>query len=292
MAGATQGTHQIVYTLAQNTATCTGGGTYTASITINVGTTPTVGFTYDTPVCQNDANLLPNLAAGFTTGGRFSAPEGVAINTATGEISVSQSTPGTYRIAYEIDGDTATCSLGGSGSFTVTITEGPEVSIARECVNQTLWLKATAAGASGYVWKDGNGATVGSQADLNVDEYVSQHPGAAFPMGFTVEATSGACTTTAGFTVEGTLCGSIPRGISPNGDGLNDTFDLSGMGVRHLSIFNRYGTEVYRFGGSYTNEWHGQDRDGKDLPDATYFYSISRQDGSAVTGWVYINRQY
>ncbi|RLJ36099.1 gliding motility-associated-like protein, partial [Flavobacterium lindanitolerans] len=118
------------------------------------------------------------------------------------------------------------------------------------------------------------------------------HPGTPFPMDFTVAVTDGACTTTASFTVDGTFCGTIPRGISPNGDSLNDTFDLGGMGVRHLSIFNRYGTEVYSYKGSYTNQWHGQDRDGKDLPDATYFYSITKQDGSTVTGWVYINRQY
>ncbi|MEZ0007978.1 gliding motility-associated-like protein, partial [Flavobacterium sp. 28YEA47A] len=115
---------------------------------------------------------------------------------------------------------------------------------------------------------------------------------ATMPITFTVTVGSGACSTTASFTVEGSSCRLIPKGISPNGDSLNDTFDLSGMGVRHLSIFNRYGTEVYKFRGSYTNEWHGQDRDGKDLPDATYFYSISKQDGTTVTGWVYINRQY
>lgn len=292
LAGATVGTHQIKYTLTQNIGTCTDGDEHTATITVNAGTTPTVGFTYDTPVCQNEANLLPDLAAGFTPGGRFGAPAGLSINTATGEISVSQSTPGTYQVTYELDGNTATCSLGGSGSFTVTISEGPEVSIARECAGQTLWLKAAPSGAGSYAWTDGSGATVGSTADLNIDDYVSQHPGASFPMQFTVSVTEGACTATASLTVDGTFCGTIPRGISPNGDSLNDTFDLGGMGVRHLSIFNRYGTEVYSYKGSYTNQWHGQDRDGKDLPDATYFYSITKQDGSTVTGWVYINRQY
>ncbi|MCC5654474.1 choice-of-anchor J domain-containing protein [Nostoc sp. XA013] len=283
------GTYTVKYVVVD--AGCTDGDEHTTTITVNAGTTPTVGFTYNSPVCQNEANLLPDLAAGFTPGGRFGAPAGLSINTATGEISVSQSTPGTYQITYELDGNTATCSLGGSGSFAVTISEGPEVSIARECTGQTLWLKATQ-GAGSYAWTDGSGATVGSTADLNIDDYVSQHPGTQFPMEFTVTVTDGACTATASFTVDGTFCGTIPRGISPNGDSLNDTFDLGGMGVRHLSIFNRYGTEVYSYKGSYTNQWHGQDRDGKDLPDATYFYSITKQDGSTVTGWVYINRQY
>ena len=42
--------------------------------------------------------------------------------------------------------------------------------------------------------------------------------------------------------------------------------------------------------GNYTNQWHGQSKDGKELPTATYFYSINKQNGSSVTGWVYINR--
>ncbi|MCY1231676.1 hypothetical protein D9M72_441340 [compost metagenome] len=112
------------------------------------------------------------------------------------------------------------------------------------------------------------------------------------PMEFTVAVTSGSCSNTASLTVDGTSCKLIPKGISPNNDTFNDSFDLSGMGVRHISIFNRYGKEVYKFKGNYTNEWHGQSSDGKELPDATYFYSISKQDGTTVTGWVYINREY
>jgi gliding motility-associated-like protein len=84
----------------------------------------------------------------------------------------------------------------------------------------------------------------------------------------------------------------IPRGISPNGDGLNDSFDLSGAGVTSLTIFNRYGKKVYSHGSNYTNQWHGQDNNNNELPDGTYFYSISKSDGSSETGWVYVNREH
>lgn len=90
-------------------------------------------------------------------------------------------------------------------------------------------------------------------------------------------------------TVENTGC-LIPRGISPNNDGMNDEFDLSGFGVTKLSIFNRYGREVYSKK-NYTNEWHGQTNEGGDLPTGTYFYSIELSDGISKTGWVYINRE-
>lgn len=91
-------------------------------------------------------------------------------------------------------------------------------------------------------------------------------------------------------TVTITAC-EIPRGISPNGDTMNDSFDLSGFGVTKLNIFNRYGREVYQFTGDYTSEWHGQDNKNNELPTGTYFYSLHKSDGTSKTGWVYINRE-
>lgn len=83
---------------------------------------------------------------------------------------------------------------------------------------------------------------------------------------------------------------SIQRGISPNGDGMNDSFDLTSLGVSKISIFNRYGKEVFSYG-AYTNQWHGQTSNGDELPTGTYFYSLQRSNGESKTGWVYINRQ-
>lgn len=85
-------------------------------------------------------------------------------------------------------------------------------------------------------------------------------------------------------------CVDIPRGISPNNDGFNDSFDLTGLDVKEVVIFNRYGTKVYSFTGNYTNQWMGQSNNGDKLPDGTYFYSIQKETGAAATGWIYINR--
>ena len=82
----------------------------------------------------------------------------------------------------------------------------------------------------------------------------------------------------------------IPKGISPNGDGKNDNFDLSGLDVKKVEIFNRYGQEVYSKE-NYTNQWNGQANNGNDLPTGTYYYMIERRNGETKTGWVYINRQ-
>ncbi|WP_294819910.1 choice-of-anchor L domain-containing protein [uncultured Flavobacterium sp.] len=82
----------------------------------------------------------------------------------------------------------------------------------------------------------------------------------------------------------------VPRGISPNGDNMNETFDLTGMDVTKITIFNRYGTEVFSYG-AYVDQWHGQDSGNNELPSGTYFYSIETGSGESKTGWVYINRE-
>ncbi|MFT5627061.1 MAG: gliding motility-associated-like protein [Dokdonia sp.] len=82
----------------------------------------------------------------------------------------------------------------------------------------------------------------------------------------------------------------IPQGVSPNGDGLNDSFDLSNFRVTRLEIFNRYGTTVYQKT-SYVDEWFGQSDKGDELPVGTYFYSVDFEDRDSETGWVYIQRR-
>ncbi len=81
----------------------------------------------------------------------------------------------------------------------------------------------------------------------------------------------------------------IQKGISPNGDGKNDRFDLSQHGVNSIVIYNRYGAEVFAFQGAYTDQWYGQDKGGKSLPDGTYYYVVIAH-GKTKTGWVQINK--
>ena len=107
---------------------------------------------------------------------------------------------------------------------------------------------------------------------------------------YTVVVTSAdGCVSEDVFPVISTTC-DIPRGISPNNDGLNDNFDLSGLDVKKLVIFNRYGQEVYSKN-NYKDEWHGQGRGSEELPTGTYFYMVERTNGESKTGWVYINRE-
>lgn len=81
----------------------------------------------------------------------------------------------------------------------------------------------------------------------------------------------------------------IPKGVSPNGDGLNDYWDLKAFEVYDLKIYNRYGREVFSYGVGYTIQWMGQSNNGKLLPDGTYWY-VFNSFGGRKEGWVQLNR--
>ena len=130
-----------------------------------------------------------------------------------------------------------------------------------------------------YSWTGPNGFTSSEASSIITHEGI-----------YTVTVTTAeGCVSQASLNAESTTC-LIPNGISPNGDGMNDEFDLTGFNVAKLSIFNRYGREVYSKT-QYTKEWHGQEDNGNELPTGTYYYMIERNNGDTKTGWVYINRQ-
>ena len=89
---------------------------------------------------------------------------------------------------------------------------------------------------------------------------------------------------------------SFPEGISPNGDGKNDTWTITGANYfenNHLKIYNRFGTEVYHKE-FYTNEFVGKANvstlGGELLPDGTYFFVFDKFNNSedVETGYLFI----
>lgn len=292
---AAEGSHQVTYAIVEDPVTCKAAGTFTATVVLTAGITPVTEFSYDNSYCNGTAVAIPLPAPGFTTGGTFSSTEGLIINSATGEIDVVASIPATYVVTYSIPVDETTCNLGGVYSFTTTIAGNLEVVVTGDCRGADMWLLATPADSSldtdtvTYTWRNESGMPVSNDTQFNVTEYAVD-ANLEVPLSFTLTVSSGECLFETEYIVTSLIC-EIPRGISPNGDGLNDSLDLSAMGVTEISIFNRYGRKVYHFTGNYNDEWHGQDDKNNDLPDGTYFYSL-KTSGSSKTGWVYINRQY
>jgi gliding motility-associated-like protein len=64
--------------------------------------------------------------------------------------------------------------------------------------------------------------------------------------------------------------------FTPNGDGVNDFFNIDGIedyGNNELQIFNRWGSPVYKQS-NYQNDWDGTDGSGKELATGTYYYIL------------------
>ncbi|WP_243472988.1 choice-of-anchor J domain-containing protein [Winogradskyella sp. MH6] len=297
---ATAGSHDITYTFEEDTTNCILGGTFTTTIEITEVTTPVTTFTYNEDIYCGDAGaIFPNTDTDFTQGGTFTAENGLIINPSTGEIDVASSSLGNYTVTYTIAADETSCTESGSSSFNITILDAIEVVIIGECNAENYTLTASPVDGSynpneaTYTWMDANGNVTNQTSEVfNVTDYADQNSGFSVPATFTVLVEFGGCSVTQSFTAERSACRDIPRGISPDGNGKNDTFDLTGFGVTEIYMYNRYGTEVYRYKGTYTNQWHGQSNKGDELPDGTYFYSIRKDDGSTITGWVYINRAH
>ncbi len=85
----------------------------------------------------------------------------------------------------------------------------------------------------------------------------------------------------------------LPDAFSPNGDGINDRFDIRGIDAypdNTLTVFNRWGDRVFLRRG-YLGEWPGTDGSGRPLPDGTYYFTLDLGDGSPVrTGPLEIHR--
>lgn len=189
------------------------------------------------------------------------------------------------------DGETVTitatftddCGRTTSANVTITIVDAPAILVdvedfTVECQPDSLLLVAQGSGGVGsltYAWSTG---------DQGPTTYVTmQTPGT-----YTVTATDQCGRSAQGVSVVTTICELvIPNVITPNGDGLNDYFEIEGILYvsNTLRIYNRWGQEVYS-ATNYRNQWKGGD-----LPDGTYYYEVAvNRNDKKYTGHLTILR--
>jgi gliding motility-associated-like protein len=95
----------------------------------------------------------------------------------------------------------------------------------------------------------------------------------------------------------------IPNAFSPNGDGINDYFEILGIEFyenNSISIINRWGNKVYEAKGYGVSSspvfWDGKSNTGfssgnNELPTGTYYYILDFGDGQKpISGSIYLDR--
>ena len=257
-------TGTLIYTFNVNPGQCANNGTVSVTIT-SPSIVPT--FTQKADICQGDA--LPVLTSNSNnTSGSISGTWSTTVT--------NTNTPG--AIIYNFVPNPGQCAL--SASMTINVIANPIFTITGACQGGAYTLEITPAFSNAtYLWYKGVtslGVTTSTLIVTNIDTY-------------SCAVTDQGCTTKQSISPTDIIC-SVQKGISPNGDGMNDEFDLSSFDVSKLEVYNRYGMLVYSKSG-YKKEWFGQTDGGVLLPDGTYYYVINLNKGEAKTGWVYINKE-
>jgi gliding motility-associated-like protein len=92
----------------------------------------------------------------------------------------------------------------------------------------------------------------------------------------------------------------VPNGFSPNGDGINDVFEITGLykyPENELFIYNRWGELIYH-AKPYDNTWAGESNNdklkltGDEVIDGTYFYVLKLSpDAEGMNGYIELRRR-
>lgn len=199
-------------------------------------------------------------------------------------------------IATDVNGCTGQDSVFVSGRDDLQVAVNADF---QTCPNEPQTITATTSeeGVT-FTWLL-NGDVIAGETNSTLD--ISLEAGLMGTQTYTVIISTGACTGEDSVDVTLYPVGNcvISEGISPNGDGFNDTLDLTFLndrtGVKKLQIFNRYGAIVFEQV-NYTNQWKGQQSNGDDLPTGTYFYVLDLAGNDSVygqqaTGWIYLNQK-
>lgn len=286
-----------VYTYhLQGTAPC---GDTTAQVTVVVDTPPNAGLAGSTVACDTGAVVLIDVLTGTPQTGGTWADLDASGALSGGTLDATGLAPGSYRFRY-------TVSVAGCGNAnavaTVNVIDGVHVGeVDRTCITEdrTYTVSFTITGGDPATYSV-TGVS-GSISTAVPHVFTSDPIITSQPFSLVVDD--------ANHCSPQTITGEspchfedpvfVPESFTPNGDGINDHFvipGIEGYPDNKVSIFNRWGSEVYSAAG-YDN--HGVVWDGTcvnalmpgDLPTGTYYYVVELGDGvDPIKGYVYLNR--
>lgn len=256
---------------------------YTQSFTVEILAPSTVADAgTDAEICVTNTSfaLAGNApAAGETGTWSVNSSSAVIADASSATTAVSFTAAGTYVFTWSIDNNVCDASVA-----TVTITVSEEATVFAgddQIVDETSATLEGLVSNGTSTWTSATAATLVDPSDLNSmvnDLVVGDNV-------FTLTVSNAVCgnaSDSVTITYEPKpLRENIVGGFTPNGDGVNDTWDLPGIENypnATVKIFNRWGSIVFE-SSSATQAWDGTN-EGEELPVASYYYVIDLGDGS------------
>jgi len=176
-----------------------------------------------------------------------------------------------------------------SNSLTATIYPLPSISFGNQPTikqGESIRLRPLVNGnIAAYLWSPSIGLSGNSLANPVAN------PTHTTTYQLMVTTTTG-CLDTASLTVTVLTNIVIPSAFTPNGDGINDLWEIPSLNYypkSQVSIFNRFGSLIF-FSTGYPKAWDGTYK-GKQAPAGTYYYVIDLKNGSSpYSGYVELIR--
>jgi len=241
---------------------------------ITIKANPTVSLSVIGPLCANAQPVqITENKNGFTGAGVFS---GTGVSS-TGLFDPTVTGPGTFIINYLF---TAQNGCNYSTTQTVVVNPAPAVSAGADIYvleGGQEKINATATGDNlTYQWTP--------SAGLDHDNILNPTINPTNNTVYTLVVTNGeGCSASSSVTVNVLKYPVIPNTFTPNGDGVNDTWNIKYLDSypgNTVDIYNRYGEKVFSSVG-YTVPWDGTYK-GAVLPSDTYYYIINPRNGRKV----------
>ena len=288
------------YTVAA-VSPCTTNASASITVTVDDSTAPVV-VNLNPEYCLVDNPTVSNLDSALTITGTVTWYEDAALTI------VANSTDSLIdgEDYYATQTNSSGCESSTNVQVTVTVNDTPTpilfTSNQELCINDNPTISELTSNidydSSMYdaVWYDAD------SGGFVVSEGTSLSNGATYYAVLVDLATGCESSVRLAVTPDLTSCGKliIPDGFSPNGDGVNDTFDMDNLGIIHpnfeIEIYNRNGNIVYK-GNANTPRFNGKSNQSGtvgngDLPVGVYFYIFSYNDGENKTeqGRLYLSR--
>lgn len=208
----TAGTYTVTYSVSPGN----GCAAYTTTATVSISALPTASITYPgSPYCKSVSTAQTVLQSG-ASGGTYSAPAGLSINTSTGAITPAASTAGTYTVSYTVPAANGCASI--TATTTVTISTPPTAGISYAgqpyCKTDNTTRTVTRTGNTGGTYSSTAGLSINSSTGDIVP--ASSTPG-TYTVTYTIPAANGCAdyTATATVTINSATTATVAYGGSP-----------------------------------------------------------------------------